>query len=184
MIFISAGHHSKAKNKPDPGYVNPQGVKEGDLNIEFRDLVTDFLDLMGYKYIKDHDDETLREYLKRIKTGSGSVVLEYHFDAASSPTIGGCTAFVPENASKANKVFAKELCDITSQILNINNRGVKSERLTNAGSLAIMRESGLVCLLELAFLSNPVDMEKYHRHKKLLAPEHAKILAKYEDMFS
>jgi hypothetical protein len=78
-IFISAGHNSKSKTiKQDPGAVNKQGIKEGDLTIEFRDLVCQELDLLNANYIKDLDEESLSMYLNRIKTGSGSVVVEYH----------------------------------------------------------------------------------------------------------
>jgi hypothetical protein len=79
MIFPSAGHNPKGL-KPDPG-ASGNGYNEADLAIEQRDLTTKELDLLGAKYITDYNDERLADYLKRIETGSGSVVLEFHFDA-------------------------------------------------------------------------------------------------------
>ena len=45
-----------------------------------------------------------------------------------------------------------------------------------------MREQGTVCLLELAFISNKSDMEKYQSKKKDLAIFIADIIKKYEDL--
>lgn len=91
-IFISAGHNSKSKNiKQDPGAVNKQGIKEGDLTIEFRDLVCQELDLLNANYIKDLDEESLSMYLNRVKTGTGrwafvfkdTLALEFYFQSSS-----------------------------------------------------------------------------------------------------
>ena len=60
MIFISAGHNSKSKTvKADPGAINKHGVKEGDLTIEFVDLVCNHLTLLGAKFVRDSDEEGL-----------------------------------------------------------------------------------------------------------------------------
>jgi hypothetical protein len=59
-------------------------LTKGDLTIEFRDLVCQELDLLNAKYIKDLDEESLSMYLNRIKTGSGSVVVEYHVSDGDS----------------------------------------------------------------------------------------------------
>ena len=77
------------KTKEDPGAVNKQKNKENLIAIEFRDLVCKELDKKGLKYIKDENDEKLSDYLKRIKTGSGSVVIEFHCDSAASSSVSG-----------------------------------------------------------------------------------------------
>lgn len=184
MIFLSAGHNSKSKTiKQDPGAV-ANGYKEGDLTIEFRDLVKKELDTMGVKYITDLDEESLSMYLHRITTGSGSVVLEYHFDAASNTSVGGTTSLVEEEADRLDRAFAKEIVDSTSKILGISNRGVKSESESHRGRLGLMREEGIICLCELAFITSVSDLEKYHQNKHELAKAHALILKKYEDIIS
>lgn len=178
MIFISAGHHSKHPVNPDPGAIG-NGFKEGDLTIEFRDLVCYELDLLGVKYIKDFDNETLQQYVDRVKTGDGSVVIEYHFDAAT-PQATGTTSLIEIDGDRLDKAFAKELADTTSLILGIRNRGVKSEAETRHGRLALMKENGIICLHELCFISNSDDIAKYNFKKKDLAKAHAQILIKYE----
>jgi N-acetylmuramoyl-L-alanine amidase len=178
MIFISAGHHSKHSVKPDPGAIG-NGFKEGDLTIEFRDLVCHELDLLGVKYIKDFDNETLQQYVDRIKTGAGSVVIEYHFDAAT-PQATGTTSLIEVDGDRLDRAFAKELVDATSLILGIRNRGVRSEAETRHGRLALMKETGIICLHELCFISNSNDISRYNIKKKELAKAHAQLLIKYE----
>lgn len=184
MIFISAGHNSKSKTiKADPGAVG-NGYKEGDLTIDFRDRVIKELNILGYKYIKDSDEENLAMYLGRIKPGSGSVVIEYHFDAAASNTATGTTGLVRANPTKNDNDFAKELTESTAKILGIRNRGIIDETKSHRGRLGLMRKEGILCLLELAFISNENDVDSYLNNRDALAKEHAKIIAKYEDKFS
>lgn len=181
--FISAGHNSKSITiKKDPGAVNKQGVKEGDLTIEFRDLVLRELDLLGVKYITDTNEESLAMYLSRIQTGTGSVVVEYHFDSAESDKATGSTGLIEGEADRLDRAFAKELTDNTASILGIKNRGVISEAESHRGRLGLMREDGLICLVEICFISNPDDLARYNLKKKELAKAHALIIHRYEHM--
>lgn len=179
MIFISAGH-CPFSIKKDFG-AEGNGYKEGLLTIEMRDLVCKELDLLGVKYTKDSDSETLGEYLERIKTGSASVVLEFHFDAFNG-FASGCTSLVGDDADRLDKAFAKEIIDATAKIIGITNRGVKSESESHRGKLGLMREQGIVTLLEICFIDNISDMKKYQEKKLQLAKEYAIITKKYEDL--
>lgn len=172
--FISAGHHLK-----DAGAVGVNGQKESVLAMEFRDLVVPILKQRGVKVITDNDGETLAQYLERIQTGTGSVVCEYHFDAFNKKA-SGCTALVSNNASQNSIDYATELAHVTANILGIPNRGVKKESDSARGKLALMRESGIVCLMELCFIDNEDDMRKYHANKVALASAHAAIHDKYD----
>ena len=118
MIFLSAGHHSKRTAGADPGAVNSKGLKEGDVTIEFRDLVSAELTVMGVDHKKDSDQETLSDYVDRIQTGNASVVCEYHLNAAT-PQATGTETIVEIDADKDDLNCAKELTDITAKILNI-----------------------------------------------------------------
>lgn len=180
MIFISAGHNSKSKTiKADPGAINKFGVKEGDLTIEFVDLVCNHLDFFGIKYIRDKTEENLQQYVNRINTGDGSVVCEYHFDAGPE-TATGTTTLVEVDADRLDLAMAKEMSAVTAAILGIKNRGVLSEAQTRHKKLALMSESGIVALHELCFLTNENDMALYTLKKNELAKAHAEILIKYE----
>lgn len=174
--FISAGHHLK-----DSGAVG-NGYKENELTIEFRNLVVSHCLKKGMKVITDKDTETLGQYLSRIQTGSGSVVIEFHFDASVNKMATGTTALVGDDADRLDKSFAKELVDCTSSTLKIKNRGVQSEDMSHRGKLGLMREQGTVALLELGFISNKSDMESYQKNKKILAELIANIIYKYENL--
>jgi len=178
--FISAGHNPKGI-KVDPGAV-ANGYHEADLAVEFRNLVVGSLKQKNIKVITDSDDERLGEYLRRIKSGSGSVVLEFHFDAAVSSSATGTTALIGNDADRLDKAFAKELVEANASILGIKNRGVLSESDSHRGSLGLMREQGIVSLLEICFISNPADLKKYQENKKTLALKVAEIVERYEKL--
>jgi N-acetylmuramoyl-L-alanine amidase len=180
MIFISAGHNPNGIKK-DPGAVG-NGFHEADLAVEFRNLVVAILRGKKIEVKTDKDDERLGEYLKRIQTGSGSVVLEFHFDAAASPSATGTTVLIGNDADRLDKAFAKELVEANASILGIKNRGVKTEADSHRGSLGLMRESGTVALLEICFISNPDDLLKYRQNKMTLASKIADIVERYENL--
>lgn len=182
MIFISAGHNPNGI-KTDPGAIG-NGKREADLAVEFRNLVITELQIKNVKYVADSDSERLGQYLERIKTGSGSVVLEFHFDAAANPKATGTTVLIGGDADKNDKAFAKELVEATASILGIKNRGLLSETDSHRGRLGLMRESGTVALLELCFISNPEDLAAYEKGKFELAQAIADILIEYEDLIS
>ena len=180
MIFISAGHNTGGL-KPDPGAV-ANGFTEAKLAVEIRDLtVKELKKDTSLKVVTDRDDERLGEYLKRIQTGSGSVVLEYHFDAAS-PTATGTTVLIGDDADRLDRAFAKEIVDKTAEVLKINNRGVKPESESHIGKLGLMREQGTVALLEVCFITNKNDLKAFQDNKNTLAVELSKIVKKYEDL--
>lgn len=180
MVFCSAGHNPKGI-KVDPGAVG-NGFREADLAVEFRDLVIKECLKLGLKVIQDKDDERLGDYLERIKTGNGSVVVEFHFDAAASSSATGTTSLIEAEADRLDRAFAKELVELTSKTLGIKNRGVITEKESHRGSLGLMREEGIICLLELAFISNKQDVSLYKENKEKLAFSMAGVIKKYEDM--
>jgi len=178
MLFVSAGHNKNGV-KIDLG-ASANGYHEAILTSEFRNLVANELTKLGAKFITDRDDERLAEYLERIKTGTGSVVLEFHFDASNNPKATGTTSVVGADADRLDIAFAKEVSNIVSIVLGIKNRGVMNEKDSHRGRLGLMRETGIVCLVELGFLTNINDMNFYQARKIILAKEIAKILIRYD----
>ena len=175
--FLSAGHHIK-----DSGAVG-NGYKEKDLTIEFRDLVVEQCKKLGLHVITDEDHETVTQYFNRIKPGDGSVVIDFHFDAAENPEATGTTAIIGNNANSESKQFAQELVDTTSEVLGIRNRGVIPEKLSARKRLRIFREpAGIISLLEIAFITNKEDMKKYQVNKNYLACRIAYLIKKYDDI--
>ena len=181
MVFLSSGHNSKSKTiKQDPGAIG-NGFKEGDLTIEFKNLVSKELTLLGVAHAVDSEEENLQMWVNRIATGSASVVIEYHFDAAS-PEATGTTSLVEIDRDKNDVGFATDLVNATATTLGIKNRGVKIEADTRHKRLALMAETGIVCLHEICFITNKNDVAKYQANKLQLAKTHAAIIKKYEDL--
>lgn len=183
MIFISAGHNPQVSirtGKIDPGAVGC-GKKEADLTVIQRNMTSAELTALQVPHITDKDNESLGEYLDRIKTGSGSVVLEFHFDAAAT-VASGCTAIVGIDADRLDRSFAREIVDITSIILGIKNRGIITEAQSHRGSLGLMREQGIVALLEIGFITNCDDIKRWEERRANLAKSYAYILSKYEKL--
>lgn len=178
MIFVSAGHNPGGV-KPDPGAIG-NGKREADLTVEFRNLVLEELKKKCISFVSDNDTERLGQYLKRINTGNASVVLEFHFDAAASPNATGTTVLIGSDSDEYDKAFAKELVEAAASILMIKNRGVLSETESHRGRLGLMREKGIIALLEICFISNPSDLSAYEKYKTFLAAKIAAILIKYE----
>ena len=171
--FISAGHHLK-----DPGAV-ANGTTEAAEMIKFRDLVAGFCRRRGLKVVVDDDNETLAQYLHRIQTGNGSVVVEFHLNASGAGA-SGALAVVGEDADRLDKMFAAEMSATCAQILGIQNRGVIPEGQSHRGRLGLMREEGIVSLLEICFIDNQGDMTKFRTNAPYLAAEISNIIAKYE----
>ena len=181
MIFVSAGHHSKRVAGSDPGAINKHGLKEGDVTIQFRDLISAELTRLNIPHKLDSDQETLQQYVDRIQTGSGSVVYECHLDAGPE-TATGTTSLVEVDANTLDKELAKELADKTATLLGIKNRGVKSEADTRHKRLALMKEEGIIVLHELCFITNDSDVAKLKAKMPELAKIVAQLLVKYENI--
>ena len=173
--FVSAGHHLK-----DSGAIG-SGTQENLETIGFRNLVVPICKQRGLKVFVDDDKDSLATYLSKIKTGDGSVVIEFHFDAFDGKATGS-TAIVGVDADVNDKAFAKELVDTTASVLGIKNRGVISEAKSRRKSLALMRKTGIVSLLEICFIDNPSDMANYNQNKIKLANEIAAIIDKYDKL--
>lgn len=176
MIFISAGHHNA-----DSGAVSGKFI-ERDLTKESRELISAYIDKS--QVIKDKDFETNTQYQSRIKPGSGSVVFDIHFNAGS-PTATGTECYV-NKADFANKnslsyKMAEEICKVTSEILGIKNRGVKSEQNSQHSRLGILnKKAGCSVLWEIAFISSVLDMSAYTFKKAELSRKIADILVKFD----
>lgn len=176
MIYLSAGHHNA-----DPGAISGKFI-ERDLTKESRSLIESYL--KPSQVIKDKDFETNSQYQGRIKPGTGSVVFDIHFNAGS-PTATGTECYV-NKADFANKnslsyKMADEICKVTAEILDIKNRGVKSESSSQHSRIGILnKNAGCSVLWEICFISSPLDMPKYTLKKAELNRKAAEILLKYD----
>lgn len=174
--YISAGHHRK-----DPGAM-AFGLKEADLTVRVRDEVVKLVREKGYKVFTDDDTETLAEYLKRIQPGSGSVVVEFHFDAAANPDATGTSTFYADDASLESRRFAADMALAGALSMEIRNRGAQNEKDSHRGRLGLVHEPGINCLVEVCFITNAYDIQKFNENFTKLCEEYAKVIMAYDDM--
>ena len=137
---------------------------------------------MGVRVIIDDDKETLAQYLNRIKPGDGSVVIEFHFDAAN-PTATGTSAFYADGANQNSISFAHDLAKDGEEILEIKNRGAHSESDSHRGRLGLVHtKAGISALVEICFISNPSDIEKFEANFEDLCKRYAETIFYYEQL--
>lgn len=176
-IYLTAGHHNN-----DPGAV-ANGYKENTLNIELRDMIAECIRTLSpaTKLCLDDDKDTLSQVIKKVseKATAKDIWLEIHFDSAANNSATGSTSLVANSAMEKSKLLADDLASATATILEIKNRGVKSEKDSHRGRLAMLHTKAISVLLEVAFVSNKLDMELYESWKHWLSDEIARILIKY-----
>lgn len=172
--YSSAGHHNR-----DSGAIGINGRKENVETMHFRNLVNDKLRNLGKTVIQDDDNETLGQYLGRVSSEAGDVVVEPHFNAFNGKATG-VEVLVPNNANERSRAMAQELVNGMAKIMGIANRGVKTESQSARGRLALMRKKGAVSLIEICFIDNALDMAAYDSNKVNLACFVASVIAKYD----
>ena len=185
MKFVSAGHCNVPGPTYDPGAPGVNGRTEANETVKMRDAVVARLrDYGSTDIITDLNSESLSQYLKRIKPGTGSVVCEFHFNAFNGKA-SGVEVIVQQDADKMDMACAKELAAGMRSIMTLPFRGengVKKESETRHGRLGLMRESGIVVLVELCFIDNKDDMASYDLHFNELVNMFARVLHKYDLM--
>ena len=172
-IIISAGHGGN-----DPGAV-ANGYTERDLAIEFRELLVKELLLLGVKPLIDDNKNALKQtlqWLKGVLKSDKTVCIDIHWNAAI-PKARGTEIIIPDKPSLFESSFAKEILDVFVSN-GFTSRGVKTESQTARKRLGWMRPLAENILIEMAFLTNTLDLELYKMVKYKLAKELAVVIKK------
>ena len=187
MKFISAGHCSDVNSKNyDPGATGIDKRTEAAETIKIKDRVTELIKQKGYTdIVNDLSNESLGQYLTRIKPGSGSVVVEFHFNAFNGKATG-TEVVIGNDGDRLDMMLANELAQATAQITGLVKRsgGVIRESQTHRGRLGLMGETGIVSLVEVCFIDNPKDMAKFDVHFESLCKAYADIIIKYDNLIN
>lgn len=164
-VFLAAGHWNK-----DSGAIGHGGVKESDLTKELRDMIFGHLPFAW----RDDDGMSLSLVVREIKKRSqpGDIICDLHFNAYNGKATG-VEVIVPAVPSMAEMGLAENITESISSTLRIVNRGVKTEKESHRGRLAMMRPEGINILVEVCFIDNPSDLESYQKKKE----EVAKVIA-------
>jgi N-acetylmuramoyl-L-alanine amidase len=183
-IYISAGHSNvpgKDRGAMGNGYI------EGELTVEFRNLIVTELKKLGITATIDQNDSILAQSINFFKnlTSNNDIVLDIHWNAAS-PQATGTETLIPADPTKFETKLAHSISSCISETLKIPMRGnydgykgVKTEANSHHGRLGWMRLSGENILMEVCFISNKNDMDSYQKEKENLAKKLAKILFDY-----
>lgn len=174
-LFLSAGHSPK-----EPGAWG-NGYREELLAIEFRDLLVAELKTLGVTPTIDDNNNALAKTLAYFKnmTASDSIVVDIHWNASSNPDATGTEVLVPSEYTSFEYNLAAMLASEIKNSIGTKLRGtngVKTEADSHHGRLGWMRLNGENILIEMCFISNPSDMQKYQNNKNKLARNLAVIL--------
>ena len=162
-IQVSAGHNIK-----DPGAINKKGVKEHDLAVILRDYMLERFEEKEVEVIHDKDDESNSVYQNRLRQNiisKTNITFDIHFNSGPD-SANGTETFVSRYASKESIRFAEGINKITVDILGTKDRGVKDETKTYLGKIGILGLKGVAALVEVCFISNDCDMDKFYGKEK------------------
>lgn len=177
-VFISAGH-SNTPGRDRGAYGN--GLNEGDLTVEFRNLVIAELAKIGVKAERDGDNSVTGEtvnFIRKKLFPSSTVFVDFHFNAGP-PAATGSEVIIPDNPSEFEKGMADELSAYIASTLQLRNRGRKTEANTARKQLVWMRTAGENILPEICFITNTGDVKSYQSKKVELAAGIASIIKKW-----
>lgn len=169
-VTITAGHGGS-----DPGAVNGN-VTEAEVATDMRNMIKLYLERKGVKVRTDGKGSENQSLTNAIKLISGSkIAIELHCNAFSKPNAGGVEAL----AQPKDRITCQKLCKAVSRVMGIPIRGseggFKSEGSGQHSRLGYVRNGGII--LELFFISNPVELQTYQARKWLVARELADVIA-------
>lgn len=179
-IFISAGH-TNVKGQ-DEGAVFGKYV-EGELTVDFRNILVKDLIVLGVTPSTDVDSNALSATLAFIKGkfGAADILLDIHFNAGGG---SGVEVIIPNNSSSFEKQLAQRIADSINTITGLKKRagGVKPESDTARKRLGWMRPNSENILIEMCFIDNKTDMMVYELNKYRISKEIAKILSDFSKL--
>lgn len=163
-IFVSAGH-----SNVDSGAV-ANGRKEADIAVEFRNMVSFYLERDHVPHFTDGKGAENWPLAKAAKEArSYDVAVEFHCNAGDLRASG-----VETLSATKDFVLANQICQAVSTYLGIKNRGAKPENSGQHTRLAFVQSGGII--VELFFISNKQDLAAYEAKKWIVAREIASIL--------
>ncbi|KAA0992777.1 N-acetylmuramoyl-L-alanine amidase [Dyadobacter aurulentus] len=158
-IILTAGHYGFKSGAWRSWF------DEGTETIILRDLLTKALRKRNIKVTNDSNHERTGNVIRWVNQDAAEtdLLIEIHFNAVDNPNPSGVECFVQlYEPSDFEKKVATELCEAIETTLNIPNRGVKTPPYSQHRTIGIIdRTKVQAVLLEVCFMSNPSDVNKY-----------------------
>ncbi len=166
-VYLIAGHNGKGTGAN--GFID-----EGAETIVLRDAIATHLKRFGINCITDDNLTPLNKVVQWLRSAVSKkdICVDIHFNASSNASANGSEVFIPANASTDEITLAYMFSQTIAKTLNTTNRGVKDESQSFHKKIAML--SGFDCvnvLLEICFVSNQSDSNKYKGNKNALAEE-------------
>lgn len=167
-IFIVAGHSNDPNGDRGTSAFN---YFEGDLAIELRDLIINEAKKNNITVKTDSNSNALVQTLRWIRTlvVASDLAIELHFNASAVSTAGGTECIIPRTPSNVEKRLAADLSFNISRILGTRFRGTKREDETPRKKLGWMRIPCENVIVEICFITNPIELAKYIDRKEAVA---------------
>jgi N-acetylmuramoyl-L-alanine amidase len=177
-VTITAGH-----SNVDPGAVNKTtGDRESDIVRDMRNMVVSYLTKAGIPVKSDGDglrNASLSEAVQLIK--GSKIAVEFHCNASTNATARGTEAL----SKPKDKDVSQRLCAAVSSVLHTGLRGDAGWKPEDSGQhsrLAYVSNGGII--LELFFVSNPVELDSWKAKKWLVAKAVSTVIEDYyNDLF-
>jgi len=164
-LFIAAGH-----SYSDPG-ASGHGYTEADIVLDLRDRLCKALRARGVVIGMDGEkgeNLPLRQAVEMAKEYDEAI--ELHCNAFTDPGATGVETL------GESSTLAYAICDTVSSTLGIANRGTKGEGSGQHSRLAFVGQAdGLI--VELFFITNKDDLDRYFKYKDELVAALADTLA-------
>lgn len=176
-VFLSAGHSDTDPGATVRGYSPNWGTvlrKEADIAVEFRNMVSFYLTRSGVEHALDgHGTTNLPLSQAAQMARKYDLALEFHCNAAANSSATGVECL----SSPSDAGLAGEVSAAVAQALGIKNRGAKPGNAGQHSRLAFVQAGGVI--VELFFLSNPKDLDKYDTRKWLAAKAVADVIIQH-----
>lgn len=158
---ICAGHSNS-----DPGAVS--SYKESELVTELRNIVALKLRDRGHEVLTDgsgSDNKPLSTAISLVKAEKATAV-ELHFNASANSFAKG----VETISLSKDKITSQRISQNIASVLGTSTRGDKgwkTQEESARGKLGFVQAGGMI--VEVCFLSNPTELQKYLATKWLVA---------------
>ena len=168
LICICAGHDFE-----HPGVAVGE-FKEEIMATKLRDRIYHALVDMGATVIRDGEDGQNFPLYQAIRLANkADLAIDLHFNASSNTTATGIEALCHTD----KKEDAKKLCKAIKDTLGLHLRGEEGWKPTDSGhhsKLGFCEVEGIV--LEVCFLTNPLDRQSYLTNKLQVASKLAETI--------
>lgn len=157
-------------------------IKEASLTREYKHLLKKELEFLGVPFTLDDDKDDLRTVISKLKSKvkPDDLVIDIHFNSVDNPKANGTETFTKDKPSLEEWEIAREMNDIMWKTMGTKNRGVKKASQSARGRLGIMTLPCMVILIEIGFISNPEDVNKFVKWKFIMSARHADFLSDYK----